>query len=506
LNFITPLSHCSFLFTDIEIMTTVDNAHLVNHVALRTTRSSVKAAEAVVHDEMVEVVLKREEEEHILQDEEIDSCEASGADDIDDEMLTVALANSVVDTSSQKLKSPMDSPPRASSPTRKRRRPSETIAQPTEDIKVKEEKDSGGDILTTQQAIDQQASTPNPLGKVETGTDGAAIMAEEPPGNIPGSIAEFKMEDIPEPPGEAVLESRGDTRMKVDDIEGEPCTVKKEEMPEPGDSVEDDMPEPPGVVVDDVVAAAKQVKQEIQVVQPPLPVAVQGEPCTVKKEEMPEPGDSVEDDMPEPPGVVVDDVVAAAKQVKQEIQVVQPPLPVAVQKPVAVALQPKPVEAAKQKASQPKNHPILPAAAASVPLAPASRVRQPVKKQKHSSSVPTRFATANKCSQPRIVLKKEELIATSGAVPNPLSRPIQSYAALPSRSVEARARASGTPPLAACPPESSAVPCPLPAAVPCPLPPPAYEEKSEPIEKRVTICEPPVTTRGRIFSVDLDRE
>jgi hypothetical protein len=431
-------------------MTTVDNAHLVNHVALRTTRSSVKAAEAVVHDEMVEVVLKREEEEHILQDEEIDSCEASGADDIDDEMLTVALANSVVDTSSQKLKSPMDSPPRASSPTRKRRRPSETIAQPTEDIKVKEEKDSGGDILTTQQAIDQQASTPNPLGKVETGTDGAAIMAEEPPGNIPGSIAEFKMEDIPEPPGEAVLESRGDTRMKVDDIEGEPCTVKKEEMPEPGDSVEDDMPEPPGVVVDDVVAAAKQVKQEIQVVQPPLPVAVQ--------------------------------------------------------KPVAVALQPKPVEAAKQKPSQPKNHPILPAAAASVPLAPASRVRQPVKKQKHSSSVPTRFATANKCSQPRIVLKKEELIATSGAVPNPLSRPIQSYAALPSRSVEARARASGTPPLAACPPESSAVPCPLPAAVPCPLPPPAYEEKSEPIEKRVTICEPPVTTRGRIFSVDLDRE
>jgi hypothetical protein len=448
-----PRSHYFFLFSDIEIMTTLDNAHLVNHVTLRKTRSSVKAAEAVVHNEMVEVVLKREEEELIMADEEIDSCEASGADDIDDEMLTVALANSVVDTGSQKLKSPVGSPPRGSSPTRKRRRPSETIAPPIEALKVKEEKDSGEDIITTQQAIDQQANTPNPLGKIETGTDGVAIKAEEPPGNIPGSIAEFKMEDIPEPPGEAVLETRDETRVKIEDIQKEPCTVIKDDMPEP-------------------------------------------------------PGDSIEDDMPEPPGVVLDDVVPAAKPVKQEIQVVQPPPPVAVQKPVAVALQPKPVEAAKpkpveaakKKPSQPKNHPILPAVAASVPLAPTPRARQPSKKQKHSSYVPTPLATANKNSQPRPVLKKEELRPTSGAVPNPLSRPIQSYAALPARS-------SGTPPLAACPPESSAVPCPLPAAVPCPLPPPAaYEEKREPIEKKVTITESPVTRRGRIFSVDLDRE
>jgi hypothetical protein len=431
-------------------MTTVDNAHLVNQVTLRTTRSSVKAAEVVGHNEMVEVVLKREEDEQILADEEICSCEASGADadDFDDEMLTVALANSVADTVSQKLKSPVGSPLSGSSPTRKRRRPSETIAEPTEALKTKEEKDSGGNICNTPQAIDQEASTPNPLGKVETGTDGDTIKAEEPPGNMPGSIAEIKMEDIPEPPGEAILETRVDTRLKVEDIVEEPCTVIRDEMPEP-------------------------------------------------------PGDSIEDDMPEPPGVIVNDVAAAAKQ---EIQVVQPPPPVAVQKPVAVAVQPKPVEAAKQEPSQPKNHPILPAVAASAPVAPGPRARQPLKKQKHSSSVPTPLATASKCSQPRSVLKKEELIPTSGAVPNPLSRPIQSYAALPSQSAEVRARSSGTPPLAACPPEASGVPCPLPAAVPCPLPPPAYEQKSEPIEKKVTICEPPVTTRGRIFSVDLDRE
>ena len=450
-------------------MTTVDNSHLVNQVALRKTRSSVKASEVVVHDEMVEVVLKREEEVHILADEEIDSCEASGADDIDDEMLTVALANSVVDTGSQKLKSPLGSPLSGSSPTRKRRRPSETIAEPTEAFKVKEEQDSGGDIRNTPQAIDQQTSTPNPLGKVETGTDGVAMKAEEPPGDMPESIAELKMEDIPEPPGETVLETTNDTTIKAEDIEEEPCTVIKDDMPEPpGELIQDDMPEPPG--------------------------------------------DSIQDDMPEPPGVVVNDVA-----VKQEIQVVELPLsvagqpppvacqppPVAVLNPVAVALQPKPVEAAKPP--QPKNHPILPAVAATVPSAPAPRMRPPVKKQKHSS-LPTPLATGNKSSRPRPMVKKEELRPTSGAVPNPLSRPIQSYAALPSHSAEARSRSSGPPPLATCPPDASAVPCPLPAAVPCPLPPPAYEQKSEPIEKRVTISEPPVTTRGRIFSVDLDRE
>jgi hypothetical protein len=475
-------------------MTTVENAQVVNHVALRTTRSSVKAAEAVTHNELVEVVLKREEEVHILADEEIDSCEASGADDIDDEMLTVALVNSVVDTGSQNSKSragspPRSSSPRSSSPTRKRRRPSDTIAEPTEALKVKQEKDSGGEILTTQQAIDQQASIPNPLGKVETGTDGVAVKAEEPPGNISGSIAEVMMEDIPELPGEAVLESRGDTRVKTEDIEGEACTVPGEAVLETrGDTsvkaedieeelctvIQDDMPEPPGDLIED---------------------------------EMPEPpGDLIEDEMPEPPGVVVDDVVAAAQEVKQEIQVVQPPPPVADQKPVAVALQPKPVEEAKQTQSKPTNHPILPAVAAGVPLAPAPRVRQPSKKQKYSSLVPTPLATANACSQPRPVLKEEELMPTSGAVPNPLSRPIPSYTALPSQLLEARARSSGTPPLAACPPESLAVPCPLPAVVPCPLSPPTYEEKSESSEKKVTITEPPVTTRGRIFSVDLDRE
>jgi hypothetical protein len=57
--------------------------------------------------------------------------------------------------------------------------------------------------------------------------------------------------------------------------------------------------------------------------------------------------------------------------------------------------------------------------------------------------------------------------------------------------------------LPASAPEIS-VPCPLPASVPCPL---QLEPPDVAADKRVTINEPPVpTTRGRIFSVDLDRE
>ena len=53
-----------------------------------------------------------------------------------------------------------------------------------------------------------------------------------------------------------------------------------------------------------------------------------------------------------------------------------------------------------------------------------------------------------------------------------------------------------------------AVPCPLPTPVPCPLPPVSLAEKTQeaPTERKVTINDPPVTTRSRVFSVDLDRK
>ena len=102
-------------------MTTVES-RVLNPVTNRAT--SIETVN-VTDNEIVDTALKEAEESKILEDEEIDSCEG---DDLEEQMLNVALVKSVVDSGSQKK------PP---SPTRyglrKRRRPGDSArAEPGE--------------------------------------------------------------------------------------------------------------------------------------------------------------------------------------------------------------------------------------------------------------------------------------------------------------------------------------------------------------------------------------
>ena len=112
-----------------------------------------------------------------------------------------------------------------------------------------------------------------------------------------------------------------------------------------------------------------------------------------------------------------------------------------------------------------------------------------------------RQVSKTKCSQIAVSeLRTAPLELTSGAVPNPLS---QSTPPAPARSVKTAMKSA---PKVLNQPfgQASGVPCPLPDSVPCPL---QSQPSESQVEKRVTIADPPVPiTRGRIFSVDLDRK
>lgn len=79
--------------TIFDTMTTVET-RVVDNVP---SHSSVNAGDAS-ETEMVDTALKQEEYEKTLEDEEIDSCEGV---DLEEEMINVAIANSVVDAGSQ---------------------------------------------------------------------------------------------------------------------------------------------------------------------------------------------------------------------------------------------------------------------------------------------------------------------------------------------------------------------------------------------------------------------
>lgn len=120
---------------------------------------------------------------------------------------------------------------------------------------------------------------------------------------------------------------------------------------------------------------------------------------------------------------------------------------------------------------------------------------------------PKPSATRAKIKHPGQSFVRQNLVPTSGAVPNPLLRASPTTVSAPRYTP----KASTTPVV-----KSKSVPCPLPPAVPCPLQPPSVTPASveptpvvstaPPVEKkRVTIAEPTVPlTRSRIFSVDLD--
>lgn len=138
----------------------------------------------------------------------------------------------------------------------------------------------------------------------------------------------------------------------------------------------------------------------------------------------------------------------------------------------------------------------LPHPGAKVPTRPTvSSMKKPANRQgskmKGSKATSSRSAVGG------------NFVPTSGTVPNPLSQSTPP----PQASSHTSYQQSGAPSTLKnrC---ASPVPCPLPASasVPCPLP---DQHASEPAssERRVTIADPPVlTTRDRIFSVDLDRK
>lgn len=112
--------------------------------------------------------------------------------------------------------------------------------------------------------------------------------------------------------------------------------------------------------------------------------------------------------------------------------------------------------------------------------------------RRQTASVPTPLNAAPSPIEPS--LKEEELVPTSGAVPNPLLQTTPQPGLPPSNPFIVSRTAGSNP--------QSSVPCPLPAPVPCPL---QAENPDFVADKRVTINEPAASvTRSRLFSVDLD--
>ncbi|KAL3933557.1 MAG: hypothetical protein SGBAC_010341 [Bacillariaceae sp.] len=120
------------------------------------------------------------------------------------------------------------------------------------------------------------------------------------------------------------------------------------------------------------------------------------------------------------------------------------------------------------------------------------------------------FVPRGKLKHPAAPLVRQNLVPTSGAVPNPLSHK-------PATPTPISVPRSYTPKTSNPVAKSKAVPCPLPQSVPCPLQPPLVPQASvapAPVvpsavpsseKKRVTITEPTIPpARARIFSVDLD--
>lgn len=152
-----------------------------------------------------------------------------------------------------------------------------------------------------------------------------------------------------------------------------------------------------------------------------------------------------------------------------------------------------------------KDHPILGRLQANVAPTPGTMARPLIPPT--TKPVPTAM-TKNPAAPQRKVNRpvnaegpalKQELVPTSGAVPNPLSQANVTPSTIPSPYAP---RQTGAP---RARPGATSVPCPLPPSVPCPLQP---DSTVAPVEKKkVTISEPPAPpSRTRIFSVDLDRE
>jgi hypothetical protein len=400
-------------------MTTVEarvENPLANHAA---------AVDGVTDTDMVDAALKHEEDT-MLRDEEIDSCEG---EDLDDQMLTVALVKSVVDGTNQQPRYGL----------RKRRRPGDNSSTSSP------ESNSGKDVV---KKIKPEDDVPA-ISQDETSRGDSAV----------GGKAEVQAkldtrQPIPTPP---ITKASPDKPAEQQDIPGTQV-VKGEAAPPP--LIKQEVP--PDIqqasAGGDTIAGTVTPKAEILLGQGSSVVSGQIATTIVKSEVIA---------ALSPKAPVVAAPVAPSALIRK------PPL-------APVKIESKPVVAARPKKA--------PAAQTSTPRrAYASSVPTPL----NPSVVTPKLKTApSPAVEPTL---KEELVPTSGAVPNPLSMGTPDP---PSAVPSAYAITTVT--------NKTSVPYPLPSSVPCPLQPDAPDT---PTEKKVTIAEPAVfQTRSRIFSVDLDRK
>jgi hypothetical protein len=380
-------------------MTTVET-RVANPLPNRTSVNTVD----VVETEMVDSDMKHSEEEReekIMVDEEIDSSSCDG-NDLEEQMLTVALVKSVVETGNQNL--PNNDNQHARYGLRKRRRPGDSPSSEP-----------------TQESDPKRASTGSP---VKADPDLTAVNVEASTNVVDANVkTEEKPAQLREPP----------------DIKTVPtAVVKHEQIPGPAT----------------VTSLQSSIIDHSKGTAKPLSPATPAQ------------------------GVVP--VPAATGPTTQHVQPARPP---AVVNPVSARPQPLvPVKIESKPAIATR-----PAAAATQPKKPSP--------QKHSMAAPHPVNPAPATS--RSLSAAAALVPISGAVPNPLSQSTPPALRHPYQAAKGAARGKQT---------ASSVPCPLPpASVPCPLQPEMAAEA--PVEKKVTISEPPVpTSRGRIFSVDLDRK
>eukprot|EP00339_Tiarina_fusa_P017627 CAMPEP_0117070622 /NCGR_PEP_ID=MMETSP0472-20121206/49622_1 /TAXON_ID=693140 ORGANISM="Tiarina fusus, Strain LIS" /NCGR_SAMPLE_ID=MMETSP0472 /ASSEMBLY_ACC=CAM_ASM_000603 /LENGTH=686 /DNA_ID=CAMNT_0004793815 /DNA_START=57 /DNA_END=2118 /DNA_ORIENTATION=+ len=382
-------------------MTTVE-ARVVNPVNNPTTVEPVDVADAG----MVEAALQREEEKMVV-DEEIESCEA---EDFDDKMLTVALVKSVVDSGNIKHES-KDNIKVEDRLRRKRRHPGDGSPLGYQIVKSAPETS----------ALHKLSPVPDPMrnplmsGSRQPILGGAGVVA------LDGT--NIKQEDPTE-------------------MHSESIRIKEE---------------PPGTAANETQAGAAIATPK----QPP-PIAPALPSTGATHQHLP-----------------IAALPAAAPDIKSETVVVQP----------AQAVAARPIAPLKAK-------PALVAPKPDTKRGSTTKTTKKPSSRKGSSKCQKAKKVTLKVPPNATTISKDGLTPTSGAVPNPLSSTPAELPILP-KTVAFKQEL--------VPQENQpSVPCPLPAPVPCPLgpgtPTPAHEEHVS----NVSIALP--LKRGRIFSVDLDRD
>lgn len=388
----SPLSLLPLLFdTDLifqntfrlPIMTTVET-RVVEPVPSHASVNAVDVSET----EIVDAALKHEENK-MLEDEEIDSCEG---EDLEEQMINVALMNSVVDSVGQ----PVPSGGTQQSPTRyglrKRQRP----------------------------------------GNSSDGENNGETDMAPPPSEVSSVVPKATITN-------GRLSFVAPTASAVGDTGGQHSI-------HPGE------------------ATVPHLKLE------PLPVGVPA--------------------VSQPISLLSSAGTTIGKSRQRPVQPIAPNIPI---KAEPAQVLPKPAAPPLMHPGAPRPTAPSPSKARSKPI--ATKAKKPSSmRQKGGRQVVSKAKVA---ASP---LRSAPLVPTSGAVPNPLLQS-QSTPPPPARSMKTAMKSAPKVPNHRGAPS---VPCPLPTAVPCPLQP---QQLEAPADRRVTIADPPVlTTRNRIFSVDLDRK